>query len=177
MLMSDFDVTEAHRLIANMITVGTVVKADYTGSGHYRVRIGDLITGWLQYAQDRSKGDVSDCALEIGEQVIVLAPSGELTQGFITGTLHTKDAPELADRGNVRRVVFSDGTVMQYDRDKHHFELNIADGSLTITAPEGVTINGDVTVDGDVVASGVSLVDHVHNGVRSGGSKTGKPDA
>jgi len=175
--MSDFDITEAHRRIANMIQVGTVVKTDYSGAGRYRVRIGDLLTGWLPYCQLRSNGDVSDCALDKDEQVVVVAPSGELSQGFIIATLHTDAAPALEDRGNVRRAVFADGTVMEYDRAKHHFNLSIASGSLTITAPQGITINGDVTVDGDVTASGVSLVDHVHGDVRSGGDKTGKPDA
>jgi hypothetical protein len=48
-------------------------------------------------------------------------------------------------------------------------------GSITINAPAGLTINNDVTVSGDVVASGISLVSHVHGGVESGGSTTSTP--
>lgn len=48
-------------------------------------------------------------------------------------------------------------------------------GAVEITAPGGVTINGDVTVDGDVVADGISLKEHVHSGVSSGGSTSGPP--
>jgi len=48
-------------------------------------------------------------------------------------------------------------------------------GSIDITAPSGVNINGNVTVSGDVVASGISLVSHVHGGVQSGGSTTSTP--
>lgn len=48
-------------------------------------------------------------------------------------------------------------------------------GSITINAPAGLVINNDVTVSGDVVASGISLVNHVHGGVESGGSTTSAP--
>lgn len=48
-------------------------------------------------------------------------------------------------------------------------------GSITINAPAGLVINNNVTVNGDVVASGISLVNHVHGGVESGGSTTAAP--
>ncbi|MCW7550968.1 phage baseplate assembly protein V [Photorhabdus sp. APURE] len=72
-----------------------------------------------------------------------------------------------------------------------------ANGGTEITSPEiilngNVTINGNlsqgmgagggtatmqgpVTVSNDVTAAGISLKNHVHSGVQSGGSKTGKP--
>ncbi|QXF34392.1 translation initiation factor IF-2 [Photorhabdus luminescens] len=72
-----------------------------------------------------------------------------------------------------------------------------ANGSTEITSPEiilngNVTINGNlsqgmgagggtatmqgpVTVSNDVTAAGISLKNHVHSGVQSGGGKTGKP--
>ncbi|KAA1175364.1 phage baseplate assembly protein V [Photorhabdus heterorhabditis] len=72
-----------------------------------------------------------------------------------------------------------------------------ANGGTEITSPEiilngNVTINGNlsqgmgagggtatmqgpVTVSNDVTAAGISLKNHVHSGVQSGGSNTGKP--
>ncbi|OWO82957.1 translation initiation factor IF-2 [Photorhabdus luminescens] len=72
-----------------------------------------------------------------------------------------------------------------------------ANGGTEITSPEiilngNVTINGNlsqgmgagggtatmqgpVTVNNDVTAAGISLKNHVHSGVQSGGGKTGKP--
>lgn len=47
-------------------------------------------------------------------------------------------------------------------------------GSVTITAPAGVTINGTVTVTGDVVAGGISLMHHTHPG--DSGGTTGAPN-
>lgn len=49
------------------------------------------------------------------------------------------------------------------------------DSTIVINAPNGLIINNDVTVSGDVVASGISLKNHVHGGVTSGGSNTSTP--
>lgn len=55
------------------------------------------------------------------------------------------------------------------------------DNKVKITAPEilldtpTVNCTGDVIAAGDVVANGISLHDHVHGGVQSGGSNTGVP--
>lgn len=49
------------------------------------------------------------------------------------------------------------------------------DGSISITAPAGISINTPlITVTGDVVASGVSLVHHTHPG--DSGGVTGQPN-
>jgi hypothetical protein len=54
--------------------------------------------------------------------------------------------------------------------------LNIhCTGNINIVPNSSVNIDGDVIVSGDVVASGVSLVNHIHGGVRSGGSNTTSP--
>lgn len=53
--------------------------------------------------------------------------------------------------------------------------------SVTVTAPS-IGITGDITLDGsiqasgDVVASGISLVGHIHGGVATGFGKTGEPE-
>ena len=39
-----------------------------------------------------------------------------------------------------------------------------------------VTVDAGVKISNDCVASGISLVNHVHGGVQSGGSKTSKPE-
>lgn len=57
------------------------------------------------------------------------------------------------------------------------------DGSIEITNGSGVismsgstiSITGDVNVSGDVIAGTISLKNHVHSGVQSGSSNSGKP--
>lgn len=66
------------------------------------------------------------------------------------------------------------------------FDLKISpEGELTLTlekgavidAPDGITLNTPMVSvpSGDVVASGISLVGHVHGGVRSGPDTSGAP--
>ena len=43
------------------------------------------------------------------------------------------------------------------------------DGSIVLTAPKNVIVNGDV------IADGISLKNHVHGGVTAGGDNTGQP--
>lgn len=42
-------------------------------------------------------------------------------------------------------------------------------------APAPCQVSGDITTNGDVIASGVSLVHHVHDGVTTGSGNTGEP--
>jgi hypothetical protein len=66
------------------------------------------------------------------------------------------------------------------------FDLKITpDGQLSLTlskgavidAPDGITLNTPLVSvpNGDVVASGISLVNHVHSGIAPGPANTGAP--
>lgn len=46
---------------------------------------------------------------------------------------------------------------------------------VTITAPSGIAITGDLTVTGEVTANGVALSTHAHSGVTSGAETSGAP--
>ncbi|EJD3719797.1 translation initiation factor IF-2 [Salmonella enterica subsp. enterica serovar Lattenkamp] len=55
-----------------------------------------------------------------------------------------------------------------------------AGGAITITSPQitlngPVQVNGTITSTGDQTANGISQINHLHGGVQSGGSNTGKP--
>lgn len=55
-------------------------------------------------------------------------------------------------------------------------DLNlVCDGGVNIVASGNVNVRGDIIVEGDVIASGISLVNHVHGGVDSGPSTTSTP--
>ncbi|SDD89943.1 phage baseplate assembly protein V [Sporomusa acidovorans] len=105
---------------------------------------------------------------DVGEQVVCLfLPNGN-AQGFCLGSFYSSvDVPSVSD-SNKRHIRFADGTSLEYDRETH---------TLTIQAqgPLNVMAGGNVNVTGDVIADGISLKTHVHGGVQSGGSTTGKP--
>ena len=166
------DNTELNRRLSNMISIGRVESVDY-GTATARVRIGGNLTADLPMMAPRAGGNRSWAPFEEGEQVIIAAPSGNLASGAIIGALYSDHGAAPGDRAGLHRTVYSNGAVIEYDRDANHFRMDLAGGSVTISAPGGITITGNVTVQGDVVADGISLKAHIHP--ESIGSVTGAP--
>jgi phage baseplate assembly protein V len=125
---------------------------------------------------------------DVDEQVVCLfLPNGN-AQGFIIGSPFSKaDTPPVVDP-NKRHMAFSDGTVIEYDRETHTLfvdakgPINImTTNQVNISAAAGVNVAGNLTVSGsisagdDVTAGSVSLRSHVHSGVQSGLSNTEPP--
>lgn len=58
----------------------------------------------------------------------------------------------------------------------------VAEADVSVKAPKVIAdtalvhATGDIVADGDVIASGVSLVGHIHGGVERGGSSTSAPN-
>lgn len=83
--------------------------------------------------------------------------------------------------------------VLRSDDNATIVEMNPTAQTLVMTAPGGITLNGNTTINGamtfdgdqhitgtitcdeDVVASDISLVHHTHSGVMTGGGDTGEP--
>ena len=82
------------------------------------------------------------------------------------------------DIDKVRIINYANCTIiMQNDT----IDINVGDGAGDLKIQNGVvTVEGNLRVNGSISATGdisnsVSLSNHVHSGVKSGGSKTGKP--
>lgn len=63
----------------------------------------------------------------------------------------------------------ADNTELRSDDGKHRVSLN--DGGIAVSSDQNVVVNAP-----DLIINGVSFMNHVHGGVRSGDSKTEKPD-
>ncbi len=189
--MVEFEITELHRRLANLVMLGKVVEADY---GHVipklKVNIGELQTAWLPMLTQRAGNDVSWWPLEVGEQVVVLSPSGDLTQGVVLGAINQKSVPAIADHNSVHRMIYADGAVIEYDRETHQLNAVLPDGATTeLVSDGGVTIIGDVIVTGNIKATG-EVIDHMrsmkadrdiynshtHSGVKTGPGTTAVPN-
>jgi phage baseplate assembly protein V len=131
------------RVANNLMRYGQVKEADYE-KGLLRVDIqdGDLETAWLPWLTLRSGNDRFWWAPEVGERVMVLAPSGELHNGVVMAAQISSDFPQIANKETVQRTEFSDGTVIQYDREEGHYLLDVQ-GDITIRATGNVTIIGE----------------------------------
>lgn len=181
-----FELVELARKLANLIRPGRVHEVRYNPPA-VRVEVGNLITAWLPPLAERAGNNRSWDALEVGEQVIVLSPSGDLAQGWVLPAGYTDTSPAPSDDPDKKVYQFKDGAVIEYDRKQHHLKAVLPAGSTTeLVSTGGIEITGDLTVNGAIKAT-EDISDHTrsmqadrgiynshtHNGVSAGPSSTG----
>lgn len=125
------DMTEAERRISNVALMGQVVALDTTRA-RVRVQAGPITTGWLPFATVRAGPDRTWHPPEPGEQVLLVAPGGDLNQGVVVGSIYRADHPAPADSEDISRTLFKDGAVMEYDRAQHHWRLAVPTGGRIV---------------------------------------------
>ncbi|REC94881.1 phage baseplate assembly protein V [Kushneria indalinina] len=176
---------ELARLMQNMIRLGTIAEIDHAAA-RVRVTTGELLTDWLPWCETRAGQTRTWNPPTEGEQVLLLAPGGELAGAVVLGAINSNTHPAAIDDPNLTRWDMPDGAVIEYDHAGQHLRADLP-GSAAITAPAGVTVTGPVLIEGtlhvtgniitdsDAVASGISLVNHKTTGVKSGSDKSGPP--
>ncbi|MCJ8271675.1 MAG: phage baseplate assembly protein V, partial [Psychrosphaera sp.] len=147
--------------LSRIITVGTVAETDYE-KARVKVTVGEWTTGWLPWLTSRASNDVSWWALEVGEQVLVVSPSGDMAQGIVIGGIYQQQQQQLVSdvaadqRQNIHRVKYQDGTVIEYDREKHVLKADVkGDVELLVEKNLTGTVGEDVelTVKGNMTAT------------------------
>lgn len=176
---------ELARLLQNTIRLGTIAKIDHAAA-RVRVTTGELLTEWLPWLESRAGNTRTWNPPTAGEQVLLLAPGGELAGAVVLGAINSNAYPAVSDAPNLTRWDMPDGAVIEYDHAASHLRAELP-GSAAITAPAGVTVTGPVVIEGtlhvseaittpaDVTAAGISLVNHTTTGVRSGSDQSGPP--
>ena len=104
-------------------------------------------TGWLFIPQLLTHGDKSSNIYEIGTEVAALTTE-TFDEGCIIGAVYNKTDTSPTNDKNLKTIIFSDGSLIEYNKETHTFTLNIK-GNINISA-ETVTINGDLKVNGNV---------------------------
>lgn len=191
------------RLIHNLLRFGAVTAVD-PSRARVRVATGGAETQWLPWLEVRAGASRTWDPPTVGEQVIVLAPAGELATAVVLTGLYRDNHPAPVNGENLWHRIFPDGAQIQYDHQGQHLsavlpgsasiiaqrdiEVSTSQG-VKIRATGGVDIQGDVRirgntqVRGDFAARGGSFShngknvgdDHAHKGVTSGPATTGNP--
>ncbi|MBU2701692.1 phage baseplate assembly protein V [Sporomusaceae bacterium BoRhaA] len=132
---------------------------------------------WMQMPAFGAAGDDYFWMPEIDEQVACFfMPTGN-EEGYVLFSVRgTANAPKSGD-ANKRYISFSDGGGVEYDKSSGTLTINatniVIKGNINLTGT--MTSTGGITSSGDVKAGGISLEEHTHSGVESGGSSTGGP--
>lgn len=130
--MSNARLGELERRLSNTIRPGTVLEADYA-KARLRVTMGDNTSAWLPWLTSRAGEDRTWHAPEVGEQVIVIAPGGELSAGYVMpGGVYKTNYPANANKAEISRTTYKDGAILEYDREAHEHLLQLPSGKATV---------------------------------------------
>lgn len=187
------DLATLARLLENLIRFG-VIAAVQMEPPRVQVTTGKLTTAWLPWLALRAGADREWDPPTIGEQVMLVSPSGQLANGIAVTGVFSDHIPANGNREGLHRRTYADGTVIEYDSVAHHLNAILADGGTTnLISTGGINLVGDITHKGDyiqtgnqtvtgrvdvsedVVAAKVSLVNHLTSGVKQGGDQSGVP--
>lgn len=172
------------RRLENLIRIGTIAEVDVADAAAPRVRVqdGKLLTGWLPFGAWRAGTARVWSVPTVGEQVLMLSPSGDLASAVVLCGLYSAATPAPSTDPHEHIIDFADGTRVSHN-DETSAMVFTGLKTLLIKASESVTVdtpkthlNGTVEHQGQALKSnGVVLHTHTHGGVKAGGDDTGKP--
>ncbi|MBW3528127.1 phage baseplate assembly protein V [Shewanella sp. NKUCC05_KAH] len=130
-------IAELTRRIDNLLRIGTVaeVKGDSC-----RVKTGELLTQFRPFFTRRAGTAKTSWRPTVGEQVMLLSLSGDLTNAYILPALYSDENPEPDDNDNRERTTYPDGAVIEYDPDTSSLKVT-GIKTATVQASERVTID------------------------------------
>lgn len=132
MMETNFALTELDRRVSNLIQIAAIVEADYFHA-KVKVKMGDIITHWLPWLTVRAHDNKTWWAPEVGEQVLLLAPSGELAQAVVLPAIYSAHHVPAHQDVDIHEVTYKDGSILRYDRKAHILTGNVnADGRIEL---------------------------------------------
>lgn len=147
---------DLHRRLENIIRFGTI-KTIHPAKPFttVTVTIGAITTAKLRFLTLRAGKTKTWDPPTIGEEVMVLSPSGVLEMGVAIAGFNNIDNSSPSDDLNQTIRVFEDGCIFTYDISSHMLSAILPPGGKAIiTADGGVTVNGDTTINGNVQVNG-----------------------
>ena len=184
---------ETQRRMENIVRKGTVAAVALAAPARVRVKTGDNTTDWLPWIALRAGGVAGGRTWNpavVGEQCTVLAPGGDLAQAVVLLGLYSDAMPQGSEQAACDRTDWDEDNYFEWLRgaltaycmesitlSTPNTSVHMQGSAVTITGGGAVlTIGPDrITSNVDIVAKGISLVNHVHGGVRVGGDNTGAP--
>ena len=146
-----FDLADIARRLANVIRAGVVAEVDVD---RVRVRVrydrdaegNPILSAWLPWITQRAGAARTWWAPDVGEQVVILAPGGELNQGFVLPALNQDARPAPESDPDKRVAVHEDGARFEYDREAHRYSITLPDDGEFLVTIGGTTLRMDNTL-------------------------------
>jgi phage baseplate assembly protein V len=194
--VSGYDIGELQRQISNLFRIGTVAELD-EANARVKLNVSGLTTDWLPWGAARAGKTRTWSPPQVGEQVMMASPFGDLGQGVIVGSLFSDENAAPAASKDQETTVYDDGATVDHNSASHATTVTLnAGGTLTATVGGSSVVmntskillssNGasiEISAAG-VKINGVALTHnsknvgdtHTHGGVLPGGSNTAVPN-
>jgi len=102
--------------------------------------VGRIVTRWLPWIERTAKIDRTWSPPEVGEQVLLLSPSGDHAQAVVLPAIfhEGEQTTPPADRPTVDRIVYGDGGMVEYDREAGRYTIDLTEpgGEVLIVTGE-----------------------------------------
>lgn len=139
LLRMEFTLSDLSRRVENLLRVGSIAHVELAQKPRVRVQIGDILTAWIPAATLRAGASKTWNPPTVGEQVLVVSPSGDLASAFAVLAINSNHYPAPCTEANITRDVFPDGAQIDYDHTEHHYSITLPnDGKFTFKV--GATI-------------------------------------
>lgn len=135
------------RRVLRVIQFGTVIDVDYP---HKRVEvsIGERDSAWLRLSARRAAQDIEWWPPEVGEQVLIFAPNGEIASAVIGNSLYQDDFEVPEDTGTVRRVVLGDGASVRYDKESSQLNVELpGNATIVVAGNAAIEVHGSAAIE------------------------------
>jgi phage baseplate assembly protein V len=141
-----YAVAELDRRLANLVRIGTIAAIDLAASPPVvRVDLGDVVTDWLPWLTTRAGGVRHWSPPDLNEQVMLLAPSGELAQAVVLPGVFCDAFPANGTAQLLDRTTYPDGSVVEYDAAAHKLTVSVGTGSVVVNCATA-TVNASTSV-------------------------------
>lgn len=127
-----YESAEMDRRLSTLVQAGTIQAVDYEAA-RCRVQVGDWTSAWLPWGSVAA-GQVRNWRPpSVGEQALILAPSGLPEGGFVMPGFYTTQHQAANDnRPNVTAQTWPDGAREHYDHDAHEYMLTVPAGGRIV---------------------------------------------
>lgn len=196
---------ENERRLQSIINRGIVTQVDHAAA-RCRVQIDGLETDWLKFTSARIGKVKIWNPPSIGEQVLVISETGELSTGLVTTSFDYDDQPMPSANADTFEIRCDDGATFIYNHATHNLGVTLPDDSTTTLVSSRVqisardvsfdcnnfdvncesysigcqsyTLNGQtINQNGKLIINAQPYLDHNHKGVETGSGSTGGVNA
>lgn len=123
---------DMERRTANQIRYGTILAVDYAGA-RVRIKSGEIESAWLPWSTGRASAAKRRWdPPEIGEQVVMLSPGGDLRQAVVLTGVFQQSAGAPSASPDKDTTVYGDGAVVEYDRGSHTYTVDVPAGGKIV---------------------------------------------